>query len=300
MAQKIVKLAVIGTGALGTQIAILSAFFGYEVAAFDIDKNSYKRTINNFKTVIKFSEKKPLLSLDEWEKGANGISFYKELGAAVQDADLVIEAAPENVALKRGIFEKLDRLAPRHAILATNSSSIPISRIESATKRPERCVNIHFYSLVMGVNMADVMGGIKTTAETMETAKAWVRSLGCIPLTVKKEILGFCFNRVWRTVKREVLHMWAGGVVDFRDIDRAWMISYSTPQGPFGMMDRIGLDVVYDIEMVYYNETKDLKDYPPEALKKMVDRKEIGIKTQKGFYAYPDPEYSRPEFLQNP
>ena len=299
MVQKIVKLAVIGAGAMGTQIAILSTSFGYEVAAFDIDEKSYKRAIDNFKTVIKFSEKKPLLSLDEWEKGADKVSFHNKLGAAVQDADLVIEAAPENMALKRGIFKKLDRLAPPHAILATNSSSIPISRIESATTRPERCVNIHFYSLVMGVNMADVMGGTKTTADTMETATSWVRSLGCIPLTVKKETLGFCFNRVWRAVKREVLHMWGGGYVDFKDIDRAWMISYGTPQGPFGMMDRIGLDVVYDIEMIYYNETKDPKDFPPEALKKKVDRKEIGIKTQRGFYAYPDPEYSRPEFLQN-
>jgi len=300
MTQKIVKISVVGTGAMGTQIAILSASSGYDVAAFDIDEQSYQRTIDNFESVIKFSEKKPLLSLYEWEKGAEGVSFYKEIAAAVQGADLVIEAAPEDIKLKRGIFKNLDELAPRHAILATNSSSIPISRIESATNRPERCVNIHFYSLLMGVNMADVMGGSKTTAETMETAKGWVRSLGCMPLTVKKETLGFCFNRVWRTIKREVLHMWAGGYVDFKDIDRAWMISYGTRQGPFGMMDRIGLDVVYDIEMVYYNETKDPKDFPPEALKKKIDRKEIGIKTQKGFYTYPDPEYSTPDFLRNP
>jgi 3-hydroxybutyryl-CoA dehydrogenase len=300
MANKIVKICVVGTGAMGTQIAILSASTGYDVAAFDIDEQSYQRTMDNFKTVIKFSEKKPLLSLDEWEKGADKVSFYNELGEAVKDADLVVEAAPENIALKRGIFEQLDRLARHRAILATNSSSIPVSRIESATTRPERCVNIHFYSLLMGVNMADVMGGTKTTAETMDTAKAWIRSLGCIPLTVKKETLGFCFNRVWRAIKREVLDMWAGGYVDFKDIDRAWMIAYGTPQGPFGMMDRIGLDVVYDIEMVYYNETKDPKDFPPKALKKKIDRKEIGIKTQKGFYSYPDPEYSTPDFLQNP
>jgi 3-hydroxybutyryl-CoA dehydrogenase len=300
MANKIVKICVVGTGAMGTQIAILSASTGYDVAAFDIDEQSYQRTMDNFKTVIKFSEKKPLLSLDEWEKGADKVSFYNELGEAVKDADLVVEAAPENIALKRGIFEQLDRLARHRAILATNSSSIPVSRIESATTRPERCVNIHFYSLLMGVNMADVIGGTQTTAETMDTAKAWIRSLGCIPLTVKKETLGFCFNRVWRAIKREVLDMWAGGYVDFKDIDRAWMIAYGTPQGPFGMMDRIGLDVVYDIEMVYYNETKDPKDFPPKALKKKIDRKEIGIKTPKGFYSYPDPEYSTPDFLQNP
>ena len=249
--------------------------------------------------MIKFSEKEPLLSLEEWQKGADELSFCKDFKTVLQGADLAIEAAPENMKLKREIFQKMDKLTPPHAILATNSSSIPISRLESATTRPERCVNIHFYSLLMGVNMADVMGGTRTTPETMETSKTWVRSLGCVPLTVKKEALGFCFNRVWRTVKKEVLHMWAEGIVDFQDIDRAWMISYGTPQGPFGMMDRVGLDVVYDIEMIYYNETKDPKDHPPEALKKMVDRKEIGIKTQKGFYTYPDPEYSRPDFLQN-
>lgn len=88
------------------------------------------------------------------------------------------------------------------------------------------------------------------------------------------------------------------GFVDFKDIDRAWMIAYGTPQGPFGLMDSIGLDVVYDIEIVYYNESKDSKDYPPEALKAMVDRKELGLKTGKGFYNYPDPEYSKPDFLK--
>ena len=293
-------MTVIGTGIMGTQIAILSASFGYEVTAHDIDETSYKKALEYFKTVINFSRKKPLLTLEGWEKEARKVTFIKEFGKAVKDADLVIEAAPENLDLKRGLFKKLDDLAPRHAILATNSSSIPISRVETATHRPDRCLNIHFYSLVMGINMADIMGGIGTTAETVKTAETWVRSLGCVPLTVKKEILGFCFNRVWRTVKREVLHMWAGGFVDFKDIDRAWMIAYGTPQGPFGMMDRVGLDVVYDIEMIYYNETKDPKDHPPEVLKGMVDRKELGIKAKKGFYTYPDPEYGNPGFLQNP
>ena len=92
--------------------------------------------------------------------------------------------------------------------------------------------------------------------------------------------------------------MWAEGFVDFRDIDRGWMIFTGMAYGPFGLMDNVGLDVVYDIEMVYYNESKDPKDHPPEALKAKVDRKELGIKTKKGFYTYPDPEYSRPDFLK--
>lgn len=232
------------------------------------------------------------------DKVENTVTFCKKLEDALRNADLVIEAVPEDLELKRHTFERIDALAPRDAILATNSSSLPISKIESATKRPEQCLNTHFYYPAIGHNMVDVMGGTKTTPEVIETARTWVRSLGLVPLTVKKEILGFCFNRVWRAIKREALYMWAEGFVDFRDIDRGWMIFAGMAYGHFGLMDNVGLDVIYDIEMVYYNESKDPKDHPPEALKDKVDRKELGIKTKKGFYAYPDPEYSQPDFLK--
>jgi len=156
---------------------------------------------------------------------------------------------------------------------------------------------MHFYQPAIGMNIVDIMGGTKTTSETIEMAQQWVRSIGCIPLPVKKEILGFCFNSVWRAIKRQTLYMWAGGYVDFRDIDRAWMVFTGMNLGPFGIMDQVGLDVVYDIEMVYYNESQDPKDHPPDALKAMIERKELGVKTGKGFYFYPHPDYARPDFL---
>jgi 3-hydroxybutyryl-CoA dehydrogenase len=143
--------------------------------------------------------------------------------------------------------------------------------------------------------MVDVMGGTKTTPEVIVTAKTWVRYLGLVALTAKKEILGFCFNLVWRAIKRESLYMWPEGFVDFRDIDRTWMIFTGMDYGP----DNVGLDVIYDIEMVYYNESKIPKDHPPKALKDKVGRKELGIKTGKGFYAYSDPEYNRPDFIRS-
>jgi len=216
---------------------------------------------------------------------------------ALIDADLVIEAVLEDLALKRRVFTQIDALAPPRAILATNSSSIPISKIEDVTQRPENCLNLHFYMPVAGNNLVDIMGGNQTTDSTMKAGKQWIRSIGCIPLTVKKEIFGFCFNRVWRSVKREVLHMWAEGFVDFRDIDRAWMVSFEMDSGPFGLMDMVGLDVTYNVEMSYYKDSKDMKDEPPEPLKAMVERKELGVKTGKGFYTYPDPEYAKTGFL---
>ncbi|GAH67847.1 unnamed protein product, partial [marine sediment metagenome] len=256
----------------GTQIAILAASFDYEVSAYDTDEGSFTRGLQKVKNSMKSAGRKSAFPTEDVDKVANTVRFCKDFAEALRDADLVIEAVPEDLELKRKVFERLDVLAPREAILATNSSSIPISRIESATNRPEQCLNTHFYYPAIGHNMVDVMGGTKTTPEVIETAIAWVRSLGLVPLTVKKEILGFCFNRVWRAIKREALYMWGEGFVDFRDIDRGWMIFTGMTQGPFGLMDNVGLDVVYDIEMVYYNESKDPKDHPPEALKTKLDR----------------------------
>ena len=295
---EIKKVAVIGSGILGTQIAVQSAHFGYGVSVYDSDPASFEKAFQDLKTVLSKAVGKPLFTPDQWETEARKIKRCAELSEALAEADLVIEAVPENLPLKREVFKQIDSIARPDAILATNSSSIPISRIESATRRPGKCLNLHFYFPAMGTTMVDVMGGTETTPDTFEMGKAWVRSIGCIPLTVRKEILGFCFNRVWRAIKRETLHMWADGFVDFRDVDRAWMIFTGMPQGPFGIMDNVGLDVVYNIEMVYYNESKDPKDHPPEVLKAMVDRNELGRKTGKGFYKYPNPEYEKTDFMK--
>jgi 3-hydroxybutyryl-CoA dehydrogenase len=283
---------------LGTQIAIQAACFGYQVAVYDVDKESFSRSQKQLASLIRTSSGKRLPSLEQWEKAAQQIRPCDELADALVDADLVIEAVTEDPSVKRTVFHEIDALAPEKAILATNSSSLPISRIESATRRPDQCVNMHFYFPALGTNMVDVMGGTRTRAEVMEVCQAWVRSIGCVPLTLKKESFGFCFNRVWRAVKHEVLHMWAEGYVDFRDIDRAWMIFTGMKQGPFGIMDRAGLDVIYDVEMLYYDESKDPKDHPPARLSEMVEKKELGVKTGKGFYCYPDPEYRRSDFLE--
>jgi 3-hydroxybutyryl-CoA dehydrogenase len=295
---KIQKVAVVGTGTLGTQIAIQAARFGYAVSTYDNDKESFLRSRQHLSSVIKGARGKRLPSIEAWEKAAQEIRRCDALADALADADLVIEAVAEDLSVKRQVFQSIDAEAPSKAIVATNSSSIPISRIESATARPELCLNIHFYFPALGTNMVDILGGTKTTAEVMEACKAWVRSIGCVPLTVKKESFGFCFNRVWRAVKREVLHMWAEGYVDFRDIDRAWMIFTGMKQGPFGLMDNVGLDVVHAIEMLYYNESKDPKDHPPEPLTAMIEKKELGVKTGKGFYCYPNPEYGRSDFFE--
>jgi 3-hydroxybutyryl-CoA dehydrogenase len=296
--KKIRKVAVIGTGTLGTQIALQASSHGYDVATYDVDEKAFERTLEVLRKRMENSRRETSLRLEVIQREAPKIYRGKNLEDTLRSADLAIEAVPEDLPLKRNVFTAMDAAAPGWTILATNSSSLPVSRMESATHRPEKCLNLHFYGLDAGKNIVDVMGGNQTSSDVLETGKQWVRSIGCIPLLVKKESLGFCFNRVWRAVKRETLHMWAEGFVDFQDIDRAWMVWTGMSQGPFGIMDAIGLDVVYGIEMVYFNESKDPRDFPPPPLREIVERKELGVKTGKGFYSYPDPEYRSPDFLR--
>lgn len=291
-------VAVVGLGTLGTQLAIQAAAYGHEVHGFDPEPGNFQKMMAKVRSAMQMTRKGPTFPLDQWEEHAAKVDIHSDLASAVGSADLVIEVVPENLECKRQVFADLDRLAPAHALLATNSSSIPVSSIETATQRPEQCLNMHFYQPAVGMNMADIMAGTRTTPQVLSAAADFVRAVGCVPLPVRKEILGFCFNSIWRAVKRQSLYMWAGDFVDFRDIDRAWMVFTGMTYGPFFLMDLVGLDVIHAIEMIYYQNSGDPRDAPPAALKVKIDRGELGVKSGRGFYAYPDPECAREGFLR--
>ena len=291
------KVSVIGLGTMGTQISIQAAYYGYQVTAYDQDEQVFQRMVEKIKGIMGFLKRSPTMPKAEWENAASKVKKASSLEETLERVDLVIEAVPENLEMKRELFARMDGIAPRHAIFATNSSSIPVSRIEGATRRPEKCINLHFYLPAIAWNIVDIMPGTQTDPDVLDSVRQFVRSIHCIPLKVNKEILGFCFNSVWRAVKRQTLYLWGEGFVDFRDIDRSWMVMFTPTHGPFFLMDLVGLDVVYDIEMSYYNESKDPKDLPPKALKEKIERNELGVKTGKGFYTYPDPEFGQPGFL---
>jgi 3-hydroxybutyryl-CoA dehydrogenase len=292
------KIAVIGTGILGTQISMIAVYNGYKVQTYDSVEGAFRQNFEKIRSELKSKNLRPLIPWDKWDECQRNILQKKSIEETVKDVELIIEAVPEKIELKREIFKKVGENAMSTAIIATNSSSIPVSRLEFSSGRPEYCLNIHFYFPIQGLNIVDVMGGTRTLPDVFSAGVQWIRSLNFIPLTVKKELLGFCFNRVWRAIKRETLYMWGNGFVDFRDVDRAWMVFTGSKVGPFGIMDKVGLDVVYDIEMVYYNDSKDPKDHPPKALMDKIKKGELGIKTGKGFYTYPEPEFLNTNFLK--
>jgi len=291
------KVVVYGSGFLGTQIALLSAFAGYKVSVFDSKASAFDDTYKRLVTDFQNKKITPVIPWDKWDTLKNEITLSTDPAVALKDADFVLEAVFEDLEVKKNVFKLMGANAPAKTIFASNSSSMPISRMEAFSGRPEKCVNTHFYLPLQGMNMTDLAPGTKTLPEVIDKCDAWIRSLGCVPLRAKKEIIGFVFNSVWRAIKKQTLYMWGNDFADFRDIDRAWRIFSKMPFGPFGLMDSVGLDVVYDIEMVYYNDSKDPKDKPPDALLQKIKKGELGVKTGKGFYTYPNPEYQNPDFL---
>lgn len=291
------NIAVLGLGNLGAQIAAMSAAGGYTVRAFDPDPGVFDRSLAACLAVDQSRQRTTPVKVADWPRAAERVIRCGSAVEALAGAELVVEAVPEKLEIKLEVWREMDRLAPAKAVLATNSSSLPVSLLAEVVSRPERCLNIHLYRPELGMNMADVMGCPATAEDVLETGRDFVRSIGLVPLTVKRELMGFCFNRIWRAVKREALHMWAGGFVDFRDIDRGYMIFNNTPWGPFALMDAVGLDVVRDVELSYFHDSGDEKDRPPKALLDKIEAGELGVKTGRGFYTYPDPEYGRNDFL---
>ena len=285
---------VVGAGFMGCQIASQAAACGDIVRIFDAVPD-----------VLKTAPDLTKFYVDGYFQANSGdsknalmrIHFSDDITEAVRDADLIIEAVTEDLTVKKKVFALIDEHAPGHAIIGTNSSSLPVSKIEDAVSRKDKVVNIHFASPIPQRNYIEIMRGTGTSDETVRAVEAWSRSINCLPLIALKESMGFVINRVWHAARKDALAAWAGGYVDYKDIDRGWMKLTGMPAGPFGAMDYIGIDVVLGIERAYYEELGLDEDEQIKRLSEMVDRGDLGMKSGRGFYSWPDPEFSKPEFL---
>jgi len=279
--REIKKVLIIGAGFTGKQIAAITALYDYKVNIFDINSEILAEAKKYINGVFKRKKKLELI---------NNVFYYNEIEKAVDNIDLVIEAIPENIDLKMKVFSQIDQIAPMKTIIATNSSSIPVSKIENAVDRKDKVLNIHFYPPIPRRPMADIMRGTKTSDETFEIGIKWIESIGCHPIILKKECYGFVFNRMWHAARREALKIWAGGCADIETIDLAWKTFTGMKMGPFVLMDAIGLDTVYAVQMSYYHESGDSRDKPPDELKEMVEMGDLGMKSGKGFYKWKKPK----------
>ena len=284
------SIAVLGAGTLGWQIALTFALRGVPVRLYDVLPEALERGL----TLLR-AELDELDAAREAPEGADVatrcVTACDSLPSALEDAWLAIEAIPERLELKRRLFAALSSLAGREVILASNSSSYASRAFADVTRHPERLLNAHFYGRPWRRPAVELMSCGSTDPAYIERVRAFLESRGLRPFVCRGESTGFLFNRIWHAVKQESLRVVAEGHATPAEIDELWRIVMgSDPDGPFARMDRIGLDVVLDIERHYAAESGLARDEPPRFLVEMVERGQLGLKTGKGFYAYGETE----------
>lgn len=285
------NVCVVGCGTMGWQIALQCAVYGHSVSLTDLSSEALSRAHTLQESELQHRVRTKSMDREGMQASLGRLKPVEDLSVATAEADIVIEAVSEDLALKRKVFAELDRLCPPRTILATNSSSIRSSAVEDATKRPANVLNAHFYSPVWQRPLVELMRGTHTSEDTIQRMRRFCMSFGMTVVVVQKESTGFIFNRVWRAIKKEAMHLVDDGVASVEDVDRAWMIVVGTPIGPFGLMDMVGLDVVRDIELVYHAESNSPTDLPPKLLLDKIAKGELGQKAGRGFYQYPNPAY---------
>jgi len=277
------KIVVVGAGTMGNGIAQTAAISGYQVRLTDVIPEAIERAkITIAKSVEKFLTK-GIIS-EEQKSAALAISTSLDL-EAVREADLVIEAASEEVKIKLDLFAELDRLTPNDAILASNTSSIPITKIGAATKRPEKVIGMHFFNPVPLMKLLEVIRGLGTSVETVATTIEVGRKMGKEPVEAL-DSPGFISNRILCPMINEAIFTLQEGIGTREAIDTVMKLGMNHPMGPLTLADLIGLDVILNVLEVIHRDLGEDKYRPAPLLRKMVDAGYLGRKAGKGFYEY--------------
>jgi len=287
------RVFIVGSGLMGSGIAQVCAQRGLEVVLYDIDGEALKRALKSIEwSVGKFIEKGELKE----EKGIimgriKTASDFSEAGTC----GLLIEAVFENQDLKKEIFEKMDSLSSPEALIASNTSSIPITELAVATKRPERVLGLHFFSPVPMMQAVEVIRGQSTSEKTMVQGKQFVIRIGKEPIMVNRDVAGFVINRINFPSTMEAMRLVEEGVTTVEDIDKGLRLASGRRMGIFETGDMVGLDVTYGALMSMYRETGDPRWFPPMILRRKVKSGELGRKTGKGWYEYDKEGRKKPQ-----
>lgn len=282
---QIKRIVVVGAGTMGHGIAGQAARFGYRVTLFDLDQPRVDAGLAAIGKVYDKGVAKGKMTDAEVDKANAGLSGSTDLTAAIGDADLIIEAVPEVLALKQKLFSQFQAEAPNTAILATNTSSLPITEIASATTCPERVVGMHFFNPVAVMPLLELVRGEYTSDEVLAAARG-------VGETLKKTCIevidspGFATSRLGITLGNEAMRMFEEGVASAEDIDKAMTLGYRHPIGPLALTDLVGLDVRLAITEHLFREIGSDTFRPPRILRRMVRAGKLGRKSGEGFYKY--------------
>src|SRR6267143_197490 len=280
------NVTVVGAGTMGSQIALQTGLAGrYQVTLVDAVAGQLERARTQNRKLVDRAVEKGRLTKERADDALDRINENGDLEGAAVKADLVIEAVVEDFETKKDVFTALGRAASREAILASNSSTIAISRLADLTGNPARCCNMHFFHPVTVMQLCEVVKGPKTSDATVKTATEFVRSIDRTPVVLNKEIWGFIVNRILFAASEEARHLLEGGYASAEDIDIAVQKGLNWPMGPFHLLDFSGLDIFYGAMKDRHRQGEG--DDAPEVLRKLVENGYLGRKTGKGFFEYP-------------
>lgn len=279
------KVTVLGTGVLGSQIAFQSAYSGFEVTAYDISDTALIGAKERFAKLVETYKAEAVAGANEGkaDQALTRLSYSSDLADAVRDADLVIEAVPEALAIKQQTYEKLAAVAPESAIFATNSSTLLPSAMKDFTGRPEKFLALHFANKIWQFNTAEVMGTADTDPAVFEQIVQFASEIGMVPIPVYKEKSGYVLNSLLVPFLNAAAELAAGGYAEPQDVDKVWRTATGAPMGPFQIYDVIGLTTPYNI--LSHGDEKDQK-LAAWLKENYIDQGKLGIASGSGFYTY--------------
>lgn len=292
------KVLVVGAGLTGRQIGLQCAIYGFEVVLYDKHSAQLEKAVSGIMGYLKGMVDGGRLSPGDRDASLARLSVIADPARAAEGVDLLIEAVPENPTIKAQVFSQFAGLCPPHAIFATNTSTLLPSMFAVMTRRPSLFAALHFHPDVWESNMVDIMPHPGTSADTIRVLHDFAKRIGQIPIVFSKESSSYIFNAIINAVIATSINLVVEEVASIEDVDRSWMGITKTPSGPFGIMDHVGLDVVLDVHRCWAGIIRDRQlQARMKFLEKYVDQGNLGIKTGKGFYSYPDPAYKSPSFL---
>lgn len=277
-------IGVVGSGSMGTGIAHVAAQSGYDVVLNDVSEQALQRSVSSIATGFDKLVAKGKVTASTKQETLARIKTTTELTEMAQ-ADLVIEAIIEKFEAKYDLLQQLDKICPSHTILASNTSTMSITRMATATKRPDRVAGLHFFNPATVMRLVEVIRGYYTSDETVAALQAVVRSLGKESIEVRKDTPGFVVNRLMLPQLREACLVYEEGIASIEDIDKAMTLGLNHPMGPFTLMDYTGIDIAYDSLVYLQSEFGQPNWAPPLAMKRLLNAKRLGKKTGgKGWY----------------
>ncbi|MBU0732590.1 MAG: 3-hydroxyacyl-CoA dehydrogenase NAD-binding domain-containing protein [Pseudomonadota bacterium] len=283
---EIKKIGVVGAGAMGNGIAQMAAQIGCEVVMRDIKDEFVQRGIKSIDRFLARSVEKGKMEAAEKDAILGRIKGTTDL-SLLKDVDFVIEAVIENLELKRSVFRELDELCSPEVILASNTSSMSLTEIAAATKRPEKVCGMHFFNPVPLMRLVEIIRGYSTNDETVKTTTELAKKMGKVTVEVKKDSPGFIVNRIMIPHMLEAIKIVEEGIASIEDVDTAVKNGLNYPMGPFELMDLTGIDIAYFVAEYFYKElNKESKWVSPNLLKTMIRANKLGRKTGGGWYEY--------------